>query len=77
MLDYKKIGERVKKARRIEGITQAKLAELADISNTYISRIERGVKKASLESLAKISRILHVSIDVLVFSTDSNINQMK
>ena len=77
MLDYKAIGARVKKARQIEGITQAELAELTDMSNTYISRIETGAKKASLESLAKMSCILHIPIDVLVFGSDAHINQIK
>jgi len=71
MLDYKAIGERIKKARRTKRMTQAELAELADISNTFISRIERGVKKASLESLAKISIILNTSLDILVFGSNT------
>jgi transcriptional regulator with XRE-family HTH domain len=73
MLDYKKIGERVKESRRLKNMTQAKLAELADISDTYISRIETGAKNASLTSLAKISRVLNSSLDFLVFGTDVNI----
>jgi len=73
MLDYKAIGGRIKKARRIKSMTQAELAELADISNTYISRIERGVKKASLESLAKISIILNTSLDILVFGSNASV----
>ena len=77
MLNYKEIGKRIKKARCMENMTQAELAELADISNTYISRIERGVKKASLESLAKISRILNISLDILVFGSNEATDQSK
>ena len=73
MLDYEAIGGRIKKARRIKSMTQAELAELADISNTYVSRIERGVKKASLESLAKISIILNTSLDILVFGSNASV----
>jgi transcriptional regulator with XRE-family HTH domain len=73
MLDYIKIGERVKESRRLKNMTQAKLAELSDISDTYISRIETGAKNASLASLAKISRVLNSSLDFLVFGTDVNI----
>jgi transcriptional regulator with XRE-family HTH domain len=39
MLDYKKIGERVKEIRRLKNMTQAKLAELTGMSDTYISHI--------------------------------------
>ena len=70
MLDYKEIGKRVKKARRIKGMTQFELAESTDLCDTYISRIERGVRNASLESVAKISRTLDVSLDCLVFGSD-------
>jgi len=77
MLDYKRIGERIKKARCLKGMTQFELAELTNMCDTYISRIERGVRKARLESLAKISRILDVSLDALVFGSDETTNQRK
>ena len=73
MLDYIKIGKRVKESRRLKNMTQAELAELTDMSDTYISRIETGVKKASLTSLAKIARVFNSSLDFLVFGTDVNI----
>jgi transcriptional regulator with XRE-family HTH domain len=58
-------------------MTQAKLAELADMSDTYISRIETGAKNASLASLVKISCVLNSSLDFLVFGTDAEISQNK
>jgi transcriptional regulator with XRE-family HTH domain len=36
MLDYKKIGERVKECRRLKNMTQAKLAELTDMADISI-----------------------------------------
>ena len=77
MLYYEKIGKRIKETRRVKNMTQAKLAELADMADTSISRIETGTKKASLESLAKISCVLNASLDFLVFGTDPNITQDK
>jgi len=77
MIDYNEIGKRIKKVRRQKGMTQCKLAELADLSNPYLSQVETGVKKASLESLAKISRILDVSLDALVFGSDETTDQSK
>lgn len=71
-IDYKRIGERIKESRRRNNMTQANLAELADISDTYISRIETGMKKASLGSLAKIAYELNTSLDFLVFGSDIN-----
>jgi transcriptional regulator with XRE-family HTH domain len=77
MLDYKKIGKRVKESRRLKNMTQAKLAELADMADASISRIETGAKKVSLESLAKISLVLSASLDFLAFGTGPNITQDK
>ena len=77
MLNYIEIGKRIKKFRRQKAMTQCKLAELADLSNPYLSQVESGIKKASLESLAKISRILDVSLDALVFDSDTDSNPFK
>ena len=65
-VDYKCIGGRIKKFRRQNKLTQAKLAELTDMSDTYISRIESGVKKASLNSLVKIVNVLDITLDAIV-----------
>ncbi len=65
--DYKSIGVRLKAFRRERPMTQAKLAELTGMSDSYICRIETGRKKASLGSLVKIVSVLEVSLDLLVF----------
>lgn len=74
-IDYKRIGERIKENRCRSNMTQATLAELADMSDTYISRIETGAKKASLGSLIKIAYVLDTSLDALVFDGDMNVVQ--
>jgi transcriptional regulator with XRE-family HTH domain len=66
-VNYKHIGRQVKKYRCQKQLTQAQLAELTDMSDTYISRIETGAKKASLGSLVKIAYVLEISLDLLVF----------
>ena len=43
-IDYKKIGKRICTERKKQKISQAKLAELANFSDSYISRIETGKK---------------------------------
>ena len=60
-LDYKIIGERLQKARKSKKITQAQLAESLDISNTSISRIERGDLKVGLPRLYAICEKLNIS----------------
>jgi len=66
-VNYKLIGKRIKEIRCQNHMTQAELAEKADISDNYISRIERGVKKASLGALIKIARAFDTPLDSLVF----------
>ena len=56
----KKIGVRISQLRMKAGMTQAKLAEKADLSIDSISRIERGNRAPSLESLASIATALGV-----------------
>ncbi len=60
-LNYGIIGVRLKQARLDKKITQEKLAELIDVSVTYISRIERGSTNISLKRLSEICDILGVS----------------
>ncbi|MBQ3151625.1 MAG: helix-turn-helix transcriptional regulator [Clostridia bacterium] len=57
-IDYKLIGERIKKARAEIGLTQEKLSERIGVTVGYISQLERGISKINLETLGKISSTL-------------------
>lgn len=48
------------KYRKQSGLSQEKLAELANIHRTYISQIERGLKSPTLETIFRICSALHV-----------------
>ncbi len=60
------IGRRVRDARLKKGISQEKLAELADTSLSCISRLETGRAMVSLEKLLLIADALNVGIDELL-----------
>lgn len=60
-IDYKIIGKRIKQARKDINKTQEDLAEYLEVSNSYVSRIERGTTKISLELLVKICSYLNIS----------------
>ena len=61
MVDIRrKLGVRISQLRMKAGMTQAKLAEESDLSIDSISRIERGNRAPSLESLEKISKALEI-----------------
>lgn len=59
-IDYKIIGNRIKQARMNKHKTQEDLAEYLEVSNSYISRIERGTTKLNLELLVKICAYLDI-----------------
>ena len=61
-IDYKLVGERIKRARKSKGITQENMAERLNVSIGYVSQVERGVTKISLDLLVAISIILECDI---------------
>ena len=65
-LDYKKIGKRIGEIRKRRGLSQSTLAEIIEKTPSYISYIENGVKKMSLETLVSIANALRVSADDLL-----------
>ena len=65
-MDYESLGSHVRRARKAAGMTQYELAERLGISTSFLGHIERGSRKASLETLVKISNELKVSLDDLM-----------
>lgn len=74
-LNYKEIGKRIKIKRKEAKISQEKLSELADISISFMFKIEGGYSKPSLYTISKIATALNCSLDYLIFGntiTDTN-----
>ena len=70
ILNYEKLGLRIREARKSKGYTQEKLSEMVGLSPNYLSRVETnngGV--ISLPALVKICNVLGVGMDYLL--TDS------
>lgn len=70
ILDFKEIGLRIRTEREKLDLTREKFAEIVGLSSFYIGQIERGERKMSLETLAKISKALHMSTDYLLFGNN-------
>lgn len=62
---YRQVGERVKAHRKLARLTQERLAEKADLSVHYLSRIETGSAAPTLDSLERIAQALGVQIGEL------------
>jgi transcriptional regulator with XRE-family HTH domain len=79
-MDYMFLGKRVREERLKLNLTQEKLAESVDISDSYLGQIERGERSVTLDTLIRIANRLGVTIDYLlqesVNSDDSYINQV-
>ena len=71
-IDYKLIGERIKRARKAKEMTQEILAERLDVSIGQISQVERGITKISLDLLGAISSVLECDIASLVSESAVN-----
>lgn len=71
-IDYKLIGERIKKSRKSRAMTQEQLAEKLDVSIGYVSQVERGITKISLDLLGAISTILNYDIAFFISESATN-----
>lgn len=67
---YKIIGTNIRAARKKARITQAKLAEVLNVSPSHYSGMECGKKRFSLAQIVTISRYLHVPLSVLLSVVD-------
>ena len=68
-LDYTLIGERLKRARTENGLTQEQLAEKLDVSVAFLSRAECGNVKINLTRIDQICDILNVPISNILTGT--------
>jgi len=59
-------GERVKKVRLDQGISQEDLAERAELHRNYVSQIECGRRNLSLLNILKLARALKVPASSLI-----------
>src|SRR5574344_458161 len=72
-LNYKKIGKKIKRLRQQQKLSQEIFAEKCNLSSSYISYIEQGHKKISLNSIVKIAEFLNVAVDLLLNEQKLNI----
>ena len=64
-LNYKKIGERLRKLRKYMGLTQEQVAEILSVGRDAILRIEKGNRKIDLQELMNFSKLYNISMDEL------------
>lgn len=59
---YSKLGKKIYALRKGIKLSREKFAEKAGINDYYLGEIERGEKKASIDTLLKICKLLKLEI---------------
>jgi transcriptional regulator with XRE-family HTH domain len=60
------LGELIRSQRRLANLSLRELAERTNVSNPYLSQIERGMHEPSVRVLRSIARALNVSAETLL-----------
>ena len=62
----KRVGQVIKAVRELQGVSQEKLAEMAEIDRTYVSMIERGKRQPTLEVAYRIANALSTKLSEII-----------
>ena len=65
-MDYANLGKRVRARRMKLNWTQERLAQEIGVSTSFIGHIERGSRKASIDTLVLLANAMQVSTDELL-----------
>ncbi len=60
------LGSFIRSQRRLANLTLREMAELAKVSNPYLSQIERGLHEPSVRVLRSIASALNISAETLL-----------
>lgn len=78
MNEKKLIGERIQEIRKKRKLSQEQVAERADISPNYLSRIECGKENPTLDMLIKLARALGTEMwEIFDFAHEVGLKEMK
>jgi transcriptional regulator with XRE-family HTH domain len=61
-----RFGKVLRQLRKTKRLSQEKLAELADLDRTFVSMIERGKRRPTLETAKKLANALGVPLASMV-----------
>lgn len=71
------LGARIREFRRERGLTLTALAEKIDVSPSFLSGVERDIKKPSVTLLQKIGSILNLPLSFLMADSDDGMTAEK
>jgi transcriptional regulator with XRE-family HTH domain len=62
---WRSLGDFIRSQRELANLSMRQLAEIAKISNPYLSQVERGLYKPSADVLKQIANALHLSAETM------------
>lgn len=71
-MDWNAIGKRIRQQREYMGYTREQFAEQIDVTPKFCSDIETGAKGMSVPTLCRISKVLRLSTDYILFGKKEN-----
>lgn len=71
-MDWSSVGNRIRQQREYLGFTREVLAEKIDVTPKFCSDIELGIKGMSVQTLCKLSNVLNLSTDYILFGSETN-----
>lgn len=75
MVDAVLIGEAIRKCREEKGVTQEVLSGLANLDRTHYSKIERGLRSPTIDTLFKIAGALDMPPHQLMIEIENAVNE--
>jgi transcriptional regulator with XRE-family HTH domain len=64
-LGWKSVGDFIRAQRQLANLSLRQLADLANVSNPYLSQIERGLYRPSAEVMKSLAAALQISAETL------------
>ncbi len=61
-----RLGSFIKSQRRLKALSQRELAKLTDLSDPYVSQIERGLHQPSIRVLKSLAKALNVQVETML-----------
>lgn len=74
-IDFRIVGSKIQKYRIEKKLTQEKLAELINSSQTYISEVEAGKHRLFFDTVVSIAQALQISVDKLIADYEDSTNE--
>ena len=76
-IDLRKIGARIREARKVANLTQEKAAERSFISGQFWGLIESGRKRASVDTYQRVAAVFGLTLDDIFYDDATNMRLLK